>query len=47
MAQEFNIEAIPLLMFITPKGEYQTVMGLQEPQVIEAKIADLLKRSAK
>ena len=47
LAQEFNIEAIPLLMFITPKGEYQTIMGLQEPQVIEAKIADLLKRSAK
>ncbi len=47
LAQEFRVEAIPMLMFITPKGEYQTIMGLQEPQVIEAKIADLLKRSAK
>ena len=47
LAQEFNIEAIPLLMFITPKGEYQTLMGLQEPAVIEAKIAQLLNRSSK
>ena len=47
LAQQFRIEAIPMLMFITPKGEYQTIVGLQEPQVIEAKIAELLKRSAK
>ena len=47
LAQEFRVEAIPMLMFITPKGEYQTIMGLQEPQVIEAKIAELLKRSGK
>ena len=47
LAQEFNVRSIPMLMFITPKGEYQTIVGLQEPQVIEAKIADLLKRSAK
>lgn len=47
LAQEFRVEAIPLLLFITPTGEYQSLMGLQEPQVIEAKIADLLKRSGK
>ena len=45
LAQEFGIQAIPLLMFITPKGEYQTIMGLQEASVIEAKIAELLKHS--
>ena len=47
LAMEFHVESIPLLMFVTPKGEYQTIVGLQEPQVIEAKIAELLKRSAK
>lgn len=47
LAQEFRIEAIPMLMFITPDGEYQTIVGLQEPEVIEAKIAELLKRSTK
>ena len=47
LAQEFRIEAIPMLMFITPKGEYQTIVGLQEPEVIEAKIAELLKHSTK
>ena len=47
LAQEFNVQSIPMLMFITPKGEYQTLVGLQEPQVIEAKIAELLKHSAK
>lgn len=47
LAMEFRVEAIPMLLFITPKGEYQSIMGLQEPQVIEAKIADLLKRSGK
>lgn len=45
LAAEFNIEAIPLLMFITPAGEYQTLMGLQDPEVIEAKIKELLARS--
>ena len=34
-------------MFITPSGEYQTLVGLQEPEVIEAKIAEMLKRSTK
>ena len=47
LAQEFNVQSIPMLMFVTPKGEYQTIVGLQEPQVIEAKIAELLKRSGK
>lgn len=47
LAQEFRIEAIPMLMFITPSGEYQTIVGLEAPEVIEAKIAELLKRSAK
>ena len=47
MATMFNIQAIPLLMFVTPKGEYQTLMGLQDPEVIEAKISELLKRSGK
>lgn len=47
LAQEFNVQSIPMLMFVTPKGEYQTIVGLQGPQVIEAKIAELLKRSAK
>lgn len=47
LAQEFRIEAIPMLMFITPKGEYQTIVGLQEPEVIEAKITELLKHSTK
>jgi len=47
LAQEFGIEAIPMLMFITPSGEYQTLVGLQSPEVIEEKIAQLLKRSAK
>ena len=36
-----------MLMFITPSGEYQTLVGLQEPEVIEAKIAEMLKRSTK
>ena len=45
LASEFNIEAIPLLMFITPSGEYQTLIGLQDPEVIEAKIKELLTRS--
>jgi len=47
LAQEFKIQAIPMLMFITPKGEYQTIVGLEKPAVIEAKIAQLLTRSAK
>ena len=47
LAQEFNIEAIPMLMFITPKGEYKTIVGLEDASVIEAKIAELLTRSAK
>lgn len=46
LAQEFNIQAVPTLMFVTPKGEYQTLLGLQEANVIEAKIAELLTRSA-
>lgn len=47
LAMEFRVEAIPLLVFITPTGEYQTLMGLNEPEVIEAKIATLLARSGK
>ena len=47
LAQEFRIEAIPMLMFITPKGDYQTIVGYQDAPVIEAKIAELLKHSAK
>ena len=47
LAQEFRVEAIPTLMFVTPKGDYQTIMGLQEAAVIETKIAELLTRSAK
>ena len=46
LAMEFQVEAIPMLMFVTPKGEYQTLVGLKEPEIIEAKIAELLKRSA-
>ena len=45
LALEFNIDAIPVLMFITPAGEYQTLVGLQSPEVIEAKIQELLQRS--
>ena len=47
LAQEFGIQAVPTLMFVTPKGEYQTMLGLQTPEDIEAKISDLLKRSGK
>ena len=47
LAAEFKIEAIPTLMFVTPKGEYQTLTGLQEADVIEAKIAEMLRRIAK
>ena len=46
LAQEFNVEAIPMLLFVTPNGEYQSIMGYQEAPVIEAKIAELLTRSA-
>ena len=47
LAAEFHVEAIPMLMFITPKGEYQTIVGVQPPEVIEAKIDELLKRCGK
>ena len=47
LAMEFHVESIPMLMFVTPKGEYQTIVGVQEPAVIETKIAELLTRSAK
>ena len=47
LAMEFHVESIPTLMFITPKGEYQTLVGLQDAQQIEAKIAELLNRSTK
>ena len=47
LATEFRVEAVPTLMFVTPKGEYQTLLGYQDAPVIEAKIAELLKRSAK
>ncbi len=45
LAQEFNVESIPMLMFVTPKGDYQTLVGYQEAAVIEGKIAELLNRS--
>jgi thioredoxin len=47
LAQEFNIQAIPMLMFVTPKGDYQTIVGYQDAPVIDAKIAELLKHSDK
>lgn len=47
LVQQFNIEGVPTLMFITPKGEYQMLIGLQDEQTIEAKITELLQRSAK
>ena len=47
LAQEFNIQAIPMLMFITPKGDYQTIVGYQDAPVIEERIAELLKHSDK
>ena len=47
LALEFRVEAVPTLMFVTPKGEYQTLLGYQDESVIEAKIAELLKRSTK
>ena len=46
LAQEFGVQSIPMLMFVTPKGEYQTIVGLQPASVIETKIAELLTRSA-
>lgn len=47
LAQSFKIEAIPTLMFVTPKGDYQMLIGLQEAAAIETKIAELLTKSAK
>ena len=47
LAQEFGVQAIPMLLFVAPNGDYQSLMGLQSPEVIEAKITDLLKHSAK
>lgn len=47
LAQEFNIQAIPMLMFVTPKGDYQTIVGYQDAPVIDAKIAELLNHSDK
>lgn len=47
LAMEFRVEAVPTLMFVTPKGEYQTLLGYQDAPVIEAKIAELLNRSTK
>lgn len=47
LALDFKVKSIPTLMFVTPKGEYQTIVGLQEQQVIEAKIDELLKYSSK
>ena len=47
LVQEFNIGAIHMLMFVTPTGDYQTLIGVQTPDVIEEKITQLLKRSTK
>ena len=45
LAQEFQVQAIPMLMFITPSGEYKTMVGLQSPEDIESMIQTLLARS--
>jgi len=45
LAQEFGIEAIPTLMFITPRGEYVSMVGYHEAPDIEARIGQLLVRS--
>jgi len=45
LAQEFGVEAIPTLMFVTPRGEYVTMVGYHDAPDIEARIADLLIRS--
>ncbi|MBQ6167316.1 MAG: thioredoxin family protein [Muribaculaceae bacterium] len=47
LAMEFKIEGVPTLFFITPDGEYQSLVGYQDAPVIEAKIAELLSRSKK
>ncbi|MBQ9556880.1 MAG: thioredoxin family protein [Muribaculaceae bacterium] len=47
LAQEFRVEAIPTLLFVAPNGDYQTIVGLAQPQEIEDKIAQLLKHSRK
>lgn len=47
LAQEFHIEAIPMIMFTTPKGEYKTLVGFQEAPVIEDQIDELLAHSKK
>lgn len=47
LAMEFRIEAVPTLMFVTPTGEYQMLLGLQDAATIESKIAELLNRSTK
>jgi len=45
LAQEFKVEAIPMLLFITPTGDYQSLVGYQDAPVIESKIAELLQHS--
>ena len=47
LAQEFHIDAIPMLMFITPSGEYKAIVGYQDAPVIDAQIVELLNYSAK
>ena len=47
LAQEFHIDAIPMLMFITPSGEYKAIVGNQDAPVIDAQIVELLNYSAK
>jgi len=47
LAEEFNVDAIPTLLFVTPKGEYVTMIGYHEMPDIEACIAQLLIRSTK
>ena len=47
LAQEFHIDAIPMLMFITPNGEYKAIVGYQDAPVIDAQIVELLNYSAK
>ena len=47
LAQEFRVEAIPMLMFVAPNGDYQSIMGLHEAPDIEEMIGKLLKHSSK
>ncbi len=47
LAQEFRVEAIPMLMFVAPNGDYQSIMGLHDANDIEKMIGKLLEHSGK